>query len=58
MTLLPKEWADFSASALSPVAGSWRIVFPAFVTVIHDEAGTPRRLDLPTAVVTEDGVIG
>ncbi|QSE95025.1 hypothetical protein JWS13_43685 [Rhodococcus pseudokoreensis] len=58
VTLLPKEWADFSASALSPVAGSWRIVFPTFVTVIHDEAGTPRRVDLPTAVASEDGVIG
>ncbi|WP_160095931.1 hypothetical protein [Rhodococcus sp. T7] len=58
VTLLPKEWADFSASALSPVAGSWRIVFPAFVTVIYDEARTPRQVDLPTSVVTEGGVIG
>jgi len=58
VTLLPKEWADFAASALSPVGGSWRIVFPAFVTVIWDEAGPPRRVDLPTAVVAEDGVIG
>ncbi|MFD9664701.1 hypothetical protein ACFWAY_24260 [Rhodococcus sp. NPDC059968] len=57
-TLLPKEWADFAASALSPVGGSWRIVFPAFVTVICDEVGTPQRVDLPTSVVAEDGVIG
>ncbi len=58
VTLLPREWADFAASALSPVGGSWRIVFPAFVTVICDEAGAPQRVDLPTVVVAEDGVIG
>ncbi len=58
VTLLPKEWAEFAASALSPVGGSWRIVFPAFVTVICNEAGAPQLVDLPTTVGAEDGVIG
>ncbi|TQC46475.1 hypothetical protein EEB14_26020 [Rhodococcus sp. WS4] len=57
VTLLPNQWADFAASALSPVAGSWRIVFPAFVTVICDEARAPRRIDLPTDVVAGDDVV-
>ncbi|MFC9553091.1 hypothetical protein ACFTWF_19795 [Rhodococcus sp. NPDC056960] len=56
--LPPTAWADFSASALSPVAGVWRMVFPAFVTVICDEAGTPRRIDLPTKVVAEGDATG
>ncbi|MCQ4118627.1 hypothetical protein [Rhodococcus tibetensis] len=58
VTLLPNQCADFAASALSLVAGSWRIVFPAFVTVLCDEGDTPVQIDLPTAVVAEDGSIG
>jgi hypothetical protein len=57
VTLLPNQWADFSASALSLVAGSWRIVFPAFVTVLCEEGSTPLRIDLPTAGVAEDDSI-